>query len=376
MLCSCANLFYRSMRMNVNLHHGKPAYSACSVQTFMQACFFFRSSPCFFGKEVFLMSARTTLVIYLFFIVATPLLAQWNYFRNTIVPRISYTFYLSQIPGDPSVVSVGFVTFYVHVFLGIVKHVFQSFERMNNGRSLRNLARLERAHAELSELFPGSYTATWACFACSRSAWSFFCFSVCCIHIAMLGQHQSIRYTQNRVNKKRRKIAEFAYWMCNIRFLAIETAWIIILPLTHFVDYGGGGARSVCLAAYRCALFWTLMYGIMPRETSYLIYQTDQVLQEYGLRPLLLRRSAYVAHEDYIVFWIDLLLESRTCTYDQHEDNGGWRDLVIKRHAREVFDAACCFLASLSCSWIQWTFYAWLWHSNDLGATDQSLVRM
>lgn len=44
------------------------------------------------------------------------------------------------------------------------------------------------------------------------------------------------------------------------------------------VSHGCSVTRSINRAAYRVALLWTVLYGVMPRETTFITYKLIECL--------------------------------------------------------------------------------------------------
>ena len=70
------------------------------------------------------------------------------------------------------------------------------------------------------------------------------------------------------------KSAEFPH--SSLRFLFLQTALLVLMPYTY---------RSVQLQkahaiAYRCALGWTLVYSLFPRETMHFMWLMSVVIQQ------------------------------------------------------------------------------------------------
>lgn len=83
---------------------------------------------------------------YLFFGTATPFLVRWSYFRDSLVPRLSYELGLHQIPSDATVLSVAAIALYTYVLLPIAADL---------ARNCRTGGELEQGISGLQQLFPG-----------------------------------------------------------------------------------------------------------------------------------------------------------------------------------------------------------------------------
>ncbi|ORY98234.1 hypothetical protein BCR43DRAFT_265062 [Syncephalastrum racemosum] len=106
-----------------------------------------------------------------FLIAATPILANCNYLRNDLFPRIAHMLSLHQISADTTILAVALTTLYAYVVLGFVNDLVQvnhqnalaELEKYPDSltaqrrvaRSLSVCLFTERAQQEVRQLFPG-----------------------------------------------------------------------------------------------------------------------------------------------------------------------------------------------------------------------------
>lgn len=96
---------------------------------------------------------------YLFFGIATPLVVNWSYFRNELVPRLSFELGLHQIPSDATVLSVGFIAFYAYVLLPAILDFAEPSSTYKSNAVITPpntwVVKLEQGVLALKQLFPG-----------------------------------------------------------------------------------------------------------------------------------------------------------------------------------------------------------------------------
>ncbi|KAI7850803.1 hypothetical protein BDC45DRAFT_572492 [Circinella umbellata] len=177
------------------------------------------------------MTLSTTLTSYAIFTVAVPLLVQWNYFRQIVLYAMSMGLGLSEIPADFATISLGLVAIYTFVIAGFIKDVSESF----SDKYRRSFSGMADGVDKLKQLFP-AYA----------------------ISVYLLKENTNLYYTQSKA------------------FLFLQSLLLVLVPLVWCYP----SLKKTHSIAYRCALGWTLVYSLFPRETMHVLWLISQVIQQ------------------------------------------------------------------------------------------------
>ncbi|KAI9269268.1 hypothetical protein BDA99DRAFT_504013 [Phascolomyces articulosus] len=177
------------------------------------------------------MTLSTTLTSYSFFIVAVPVLVQWNYFRQIVLYAMSMGLGLSEIPADFTTISLGLIGFYTYVVAGFIADVSETF----NDKYRRVFSGMAQGVDTLKQLFPGYAVSAY-----------------------LLKTNTNLYYTQSKA------------------FLFLQSILLVSVPFSSRYP----ALQKTHSIAYRCALAWTLVYSLFPRETMHLLWLISQVIQQ------------------------------------------------------------------------------------------------
>ncbi|KAI9029875.1 hypothetical protein CLU79DRAFT_732950 [Phycomyces nitens] len=193
------------------------------------------------------MSLFITMATYGFFLVSVPLVASSACFRTCMIPKILYKVPIYHLTANSTVICVGFATAYIYCIMGFIIDLFQSTcspfgsPRNSAPRTLGPAgftSRLSSAQTELTRLFPG-YAI------CSLLIW------------ANTNQYDTLRDG----------------------FLFLQTMFLVLLPWG--LSCQSQAVQKTFQIAFRCCLFWGLLYAVMPRDTSYHIVELTRLLKHY-----------------------------------------------------------------------------------------------
>ncbi|KAI9495873.1 hypothetical protein BDB00DRAFT_812238 [Zychaea mexicana] len=177
------------------------------------------------------MTLSTTLTSYAAFIVAVPLLVQWNYFRQIVLYAMSIGLGLYEIPADFATISLGLTALYTYVLAGFIADVSETL----NEKYRRVFAGMAEGSEKLKQLFPGYAVSAY-----------------------LLKANTNLYYTQSKA------------------FLFLQSLLLVLVPFSASYP----GLQKTHAIAYRCALAWTLVYSLFPRETMHMLWLISQVLQQ------------------------------------------------------------------------------------------------
>ncbi|KAL0097018.1 hypothetical protein J3Q64DRAFT_1043959 [Phycomyces blakesleeanus] len=196
-----------------------------------------------------MMSLFITMATYGLFLVSVPLVASSTCIRTCLIPKILYKVPIYHLTANSTVICVGFATAYIYCILGFIIDLFESTcsfspfgsPRVNASRTLGPVGfttRLSLAQKELTRLFPG-YAI------CSLLIW------------ANTNQYDTLRDG----------------------FLFLQTIFLILLPWG--LSCQSQAIQKSFQIAFRCCLFWGLLYAVMPRDTNYHIVELTRLLKHY-----------------------------------------------------------------------------------------------
>lgn len=110
-------------------------------------------------------------VLHVLLVVAIPILANCNYLRSDLFPRIAHKLSLHQITADTTVLAVALTTLYAYFLLGLVYDLAQANHKQavallekypdsvvaqrKAGKALSIFLFIEHAQQEVRHLFPG-----------------------------------------------------------------------------------------------------------------------------------------------------------------------------------------------------------------------------
>ncbi|KAI8086732.1 uncharacterized protein BX664DRAFT_336632 [Halteromyces radiatus] len=199
---------------------------------------------------------------YLVFLPLVPALAHCALFRHEFLPLVSHWFSLSKVPLDPLLLAVSLVSVYVYFFLNLVLDVVQSIRTF--------CLQCEQDKTTTSNSSRRTQESTSSCVSktCKISA------------RVTRAYQQAVHYYPGFI------ASTLLVWANTNRFDTFSTAFVIIqvffllmLPLTY-------GCPDTMIShinriGYQCALFWTLIYAMFPRDIGFLMdlaaYQIHQL---------------------------------------------------------------------------------------------------
>ncbi|KAI8364782.1 uncharacterized protein BYT42DRAFT_550386 [Radiomyces spectabilis] len=221
-----------------------------------------------------MMPTYCLFITYAILLVAIPVIAQCPCFRNQFLPRLSHFVRLDLVGRDELIVCIGFMTLYTYFIMGILVEFFHTkpniayctvkkttttsttpvTRRSSTGartktaevevdvdehtQATKHTIRFERAHQQLRQLFPAFGTLTKYNLA-----------SAAFVTSALLMWANTNKFDTYRHG-----------------FLFLQGLILFLLPFACACPKRMLGVTAKI--AYRCALYWTLAYAMMPGETN------------------------------------------------------------------------------------------------------------
>ncbi|KAI8143909.1 hypothetical protein BJV82DRAFT_88677 [Fennellomyces sp. T-0311] len=177
------------------------------------------------------MSLSMSLTSYAFFLAVVPVLVQWHYFRQTLLTALSVATGLHDVPADFVTIGLGLTAIYTFVIAGFIADVAETISE----KYRRAFSGLSPGVDQLKQQFPGYAVSAY-----------------------LLQSNTNLHYAQGKA------------------FLFLQSILLVLVPFTQRYPQ----IQKANGIAYRCALGWTLVYSLFPRETMHFLWLVSQVIQQ------------------------------------------------------------------------------------------------